>query len=70
MITLQLERLYLNTPYFVWRNEDGDLFFKKTKKKELRFRLFLRWFNTYEHRDLYVIRTLGVRILRDCHRMS
>ena len=33
MITLQLERLYLNTPYFVWRNEDGDLFFKKTKKR-------------------------------------
>ena len=30
----------------------------KDKKQELRFRLFLRWFNTYEHRDLYVIRTL------------
>ena len=30
----------------------------KDEKQELRFRLFLRWFNTYEHRDLYVIRTL------------
>lgn len=30
----------------------------KDKKQELRFRLFLRWFNTYEHRDLYVIRTI------------
>ena len=28
MITLQLERLNLNAPYFVWRDEDGDLFFK------------------------------------------
>lgn len=40
MITLQLERLYLNTPYFVWRDEDGDLFFKKTKKKNSVFGFF------------------------------
>ena len=33
MITLQLERLNLNAPYFVWRDEDGDLFFKKTENK-------------------------------------
>ncbi|WP_155949348.1 DUF6169 family protein [Prevotella sp. MA2016] len=26
--------------------------------QKYRFRLFLRWFNTYEHRDLYEIRTV------------
>jgi len=40
MITLQLERLNLNTPYFVWRDEDGDLFFKKTEKKNSVFGFF------------------------------
>ena len=31
--------------------ETGD------EKEGLRNRLFIRWFNTYEHRDLYIIRT-------------
>jgi hypothetical protein len=31
--------------------ETGD------KKEGLRNRLFIRWFNTYEHRDFYIIRT-------------
>ena len=26
--------------------------------QKYRFHLFLRWFNTYEHRDLYEIRTV------------
>ena len=40
MITLQLERLNLNAPYFVWRDEDGDLFFKKTENKSSVFGFF------------------------------
>lgn len=48
MNTLRLNVINLHAPY---RAATGD------GKQAYRNRLFIRWFNTYEHRDLYYIQT-------------
>ena len=44
---------------FFRQNNDVMLYVTETKdsKQASRNRLFVRWFNTYEHSDLYVIKT-------------
>lgn len=44
---------------FFRQNNDVMLYVTETKdsKQASRNRLFVRWFNTYEHHDLYVIKT-------------
>lgn len=44
---------------FFTQNNDVMLYVTETKDKKQAFRnrLFVRWFNTYEHRDQYVIKT-------------
>jgi hypothetical protein len=44
---------------FFRQNNDVMLYVTETKDKKQAFRnrLFVRWFNTYEHRDQYVIKT-------------
>ena len=125
MIKLNLERLNNHSPYLLWRDDDGDLFFETDEgllycleleenyetlqydscvfgiinkdrkwshgdtklkqtvlcvieeffksnnrvllyicstfdnKQEIRFRLFLRWFNTYNKKDQYLMRTIN-----------
>jgi hypothetical protein len=51
MNTLRLETINLHAPYMLYVTETGD------EKQSFRDRLFVRWFNTYEHHDKYYIQT-------------
>ena len=49
MNTLSLENINRHAPYGV-RHRENDFY-------SFYFETDFRWFNTYEHRDLYIIRT-------------
>ena len=57
MNTLRLDIINLHAPYreFFEQNNDVMLYITETgdKKQAFRDRLFVRWFNTYEHKDRY-----------------
>ena len=53
------ESIYAIIEEFFEQNNDVMLYLTETgdDKQSFRNRLFIRWFNTYEHHDRYVIRT-------------
>ena len=81
MNTLRLENINLHSSYMVGQTEENpfsfyfDTDFGLRYTISLRNRLFIHWFNIYEHRDRYIIRTAegmldGVQNVMPCPQQS